>query len=264
MAHKNKQNRSPWKDRQKYSSKTVQKNLKGKHKRPEEAFSFNEADDRIYDILRNHGFSQLAHEKRQLLTKYYFLLIENQKVNNFTRLIKLRDIAIKHFIDSMLPSELFDLKTPLLDIGTGPGLPGIPIKVLNPEKRIILAEGVQTRVEFLKHCRDQLELKELDIIGKYIDESFVYPVKGIITRAVEDIQNTLNKSGNCLQVGGHVYLMKGPNVDPEIKDAKRNCSEYFSLVKDIGYEIPKTPHKRRLLVYEKIKSKPLPKELFES
>lgn len=157
-----------------------------------------------------------------------------------------------------MPFQLTELKYPLIDIGTGPGFPGIPLKIANPEPRILLAEGVQSRVNFLKKAREELELKNLDIIGKYIDESFLYPVQGVITRAVEDIQNTLRKVLPCLQVGGRVYLMKGPNVDPEIPTAHKVWHKHYSLVDDISYNLPNTQHQRRLVIYEKIASMEIP------
>lgn len=257
MAHKNKENRSPWKDRQ----RRKKSGLRGRHRRPDESFSFQEADDRIYDIFRHHGFGDFPHDQRQKLTEFYFLLMQNQKVHNFTRLIKLRDVAIKHFIDSLILLRLTDFEGPLLDMGTGPGFPGVPLKIAAPELKIILAEGVQSRVEFLKKVRTDLKLEELDIIGRNINEEFVYPVQGVITRAVEDIRNTLGNVINCVQKGGRVYLMKGPNVDPEISVAKEAWGEYFELEKDMAYTLPNTPHQRRLLIYKKIKIRELDDDL---
>ena len=228
----------------------------GRHRRPTENFQFNEADDRIADIFRHHGFSSFDHGKRQQLTQFYFLLMENQKSQNFTRLIRLRDVAIKHYIDCLIVTQLSEIKGPLLDIGSGPGFPGIPVKIALPETRVILAEGVQSRVSFLKHVREKLALKGLDIIGRNIDQGFAYPVNSVITRAVEDIGNTLKKSASCLSVGGRVYFMKGPNVDPEIATAAREWGKIFKLVEDHDYELPNTPHKRRLVVYEKIAQQP--------
>jgi hypothetical protein len=89
--------------------------------------------------------------------------MENQEKENFTRLLKLNDIGIKHFIDCLIVTELTKLKFPLIDVGTGPGFPGIPLKILYPSERIILAEGVQRRVEFLK----DVLLKESFIKGQY-------------------------------------------------------------------------------------------------
>lgn len=276
MAHKNRSNWSPYKARKsgpKPDQKTDQKagqntdlsgrssakrSLRGKHRKPQESFNFNEADDRIYDIFRNHDFGDYPHEKRQTLTRFYQLLMENQAEQNFTRLLTLRDVAIKHFIDSVIVANLTQLQFPLLDVGTGPGFPGIPLKIHFPEEKIILAEGVQKRVEFLKSVRERLNLKNLDIIGRNVNLEFFYPVQGVITRAVEDARNTLGNVVNCVQTGGRVYLMKGPNCGPEIKMALDAWGEYFSLDQDISYSLPKTPHERRLLVFKKLKPHPLP------
>lgn len=266
MAHKNKSNWSPYKARAKArkdpaamsesAPRAMTKN--GRHRRSSENFSLSEADDRLADVFRNHGFGDFPHAKRQSLTRFYQLLIENQNEQNFTRLLTLKDIAIKHFIDSLMVTKITSLKFPLLDLGTGPGFPGIPLQVHSSEKKIILAEGVQRRVEFLKKVRSELALKNLAIIGRNVNQEFFYPVQGVITRAVEDASNTLGNVINCLQTGGRVYLMKGPNCGPEINPAVDTWGEYFSLVDDISYELPKTPHARRLLIFQKLKAAPLP------
>lgn len=161
-------------------------------------------------------------------------------------------------MDCLLVAQLTPLSFPLLDLGTGPGFPGIPLKFLFPQEKIILAEGVQRRVEFLKNVRESLNLQELPIIGRNINPYFAYPVRGVITRAVEDITNTLTNVLTSLQVGGRVYFMKGPNVGPEIEAVPVELKAYYKKLQDISYEIPQTPHKRRLLIYEKFKEAPLP------
>ncbi|MGZ3743332.1 MAG: 16S rRNA (guanine(527)-N(7))-methyltransferase RsmG [Pseudobdellovibrionaceae bacterium] len=268
MAHKNKTNYSPYKARQEARQETrpkissspsaeASKILLGKHKKPQTIYSLAEANDRLADIFRNHGFS-CNHEERLKLAHFYRLLMENQEKENFTRLLKLRDIAIKHYIDCLIITELTDLKFPLLDVGTGPGFPGIPLKIRYPQQKIILAEGVQRRVEFLKHVRQEMKLQELDIVGRNINKNFVYPVNGVITRAVEDIRNTLGNVLSCLQLGGRVYFMKGPGVDPEIPMAVKEYGQYYRLIQDIPYTLPETPHHRRLVIFEKIQHAPLP------
>lgn len=278
MAHKNKSNWSPYTARRKASAskgapatsaagaggksrsgeKAAYTQDGSRHKRATEAYPFGEADDRIYDVFRNHDFGDYPHAKRQQLTRFYELLMQNQNEQNFTRLLNIRDIAIKHFIDSLIVTRHVQLKFPLLDMGTGPGFPGLPLKIHFPEDKIVLAEGVQRRVEFLKHVRESLGLKNLPIIGRNVNAEMFYPVNGVITRAVEDASNTLGNVINCLQTGGDVVLMKGPNCTPEIQPALDKHGEYFKLKADIAYELPKSPHERRLLVFTKIKAAPLP------
>jgi 16S rRNA (guanine527-N7)-methyltransferase len=268
MAHKNKSNWSPYKARNPHQpqgsgsakSPGAAKPAGGRsqHRKPIESFSFNEADDRFFSVFRNHGFSDYPHAKRQSLTRFYELLMENQHERNFTRLLTIKDVAIKHFIDCLIVTQIHQFKFPLLDVGTGPGFPGIPLKIHFPEEKIILAEGVQKRVDFLKRVREEMNLKELPIIGRNINLEFFYPVQTVITRAVEDARNTLGNVVNSVQTGGEVVLMKGPACGPEIQMALDTWGEYFELANDIAYEIPKTPHERRLLVFRKTKAHPLP------
>ncbi|HVK62554.1 MAG TPA: RsmG family class I SAM-dependent methyltransferase [Bdellovibrionales bacterium] len=260
MAHKNRSNWSPYKARKNnpQGSQKPASDGPSRHRKPTETYSFNEADDRIHDVFRNHGFGDYPHTKRQQLTEFYQLLMNNQNERNFTRLLNLKDVAIKHFIDSLIVTQLRPLMFPLLDMGTGPGFPGIPLAIHHPDKKIILAEGVQKRVEFLKSVRDEMGLKNVAIIGRNVNLEFFYPVNGVITRAVEDARNTLGNVINCVQTGGEVVLMKGPNCTPEIQMALDAWGEYFELAADIPYELPKTPHERRLLVFKKLKAHPLP------
>lgn len=256
MAHKNKSNYSPYRARNPEGNKGP---LMGKHRRPDEVFSREEANDRLYDIFKNHNFNHVTHEERSKLAHFYELLMKTQEFNNFTRLLKIRDVAIRHFIDCRIVADLVQLQFPLLDVGTGPGFPGIPLKIHFQKEQILLAEGVQKRVEFLKQIREQLALPNLDIIGRNINPHFVYPVQGVITRAVEDVRNTLQNVLSCVQEGGCVYFMKGPNVDPELEQLG-GLTEFYELEKDIRYELPKTEHKRRLVIFRKIKNAPLPEE----
>lgn len=274
MAHKNKTNYSPYKARQENRAKLPSagsspspgklgtrpqrgpsRGARGTHRRPESIYSVEQANDRLYDIFRNHGGEFITHEQRHTMARFYEILMKEQEHQNFTRLMTIKDVGIKHFLDSAIVAQLTKLQFPLMDMGTGPGFPGVPLKILFPKEKILLAEGVQKRVEFLKRVREQLQLPNLDIIGRNIDENFVYPLMGVITRAVEDASNTLRNVSQCLEVGGRIYLMKGPGVEPELAMIKA-YSDYYKLVEDHHYELPHTPHQRRLLVIEKIKHFP--------
>lgn len=228
------------------------------HKKPSVVYAAAEANDRMLDMFKNHGMGHITHAQRQTLAEFYVLLMQSQNTENFTRLLTLKDVAIKHFVDCLLVPTLTELQFPLMDVGTGPGFPGIPLKIIFPEETLVLAEGVQRRVEFLKQVRESLNLKALPIIGRNINPYCVYPVRGVITRAVEDVGNTLSNVLTCLQLGGRVYFMKGPNVQPELDAIPKELKDFYKLIQDTAYSIPNTPHNRRLVVFEKIKQAPLP------
>lgn len=232
----------------------LKNSARGTHRRADVIFELEEANDRLFDIFRNHGFQDFPHKERRQLAQFYRLLMERQNQVNMTRLLTLKDVGLKHFIDCLMIPRLTELKFPLMDVGTGPGFPGIPLKILFPKDPIILAEGVQKRVEFLKDVRDELQLENLPIIGRNINQWFYYPVNGVITRAVEDVGNTLRNVRYSLQTGGRVYFMKGPNVDPEIELASKEFADHYKLVQDTAYELPNSGLPRRLVVFEKTKA----------
>ena len=264
MAHKNKSNYSPYKARQQQSHQPGTVPKRGKHRAPDKIFPLEEANDRLFDLFRNHGFGDYPHSKRRQFAQFYTLLMDVQQKENFTRLTSLKDVGLKHFIDCLMVSRLTQLQFPLMDVGTGPGFPGIPLKIEFPEETIVLAEGVQRRVEFLKHVREQMDFRHLPILGRNINPECFYPVRGVITRAVEDMRNTLGNVIHCLQTGGRAYFMKGPGVDPEIPMALEAWSEFYRLAEDHRYVLPQTDQERRLLVFEKIKTPPVSDEFLES
>ena len=204
-------------------------------------------------LLTAHGFS-LSPEQLELVTRYHGYLLDRNRSLNLTRILNLKDMVLKHYVDCFMVHRLLpDLPEPLLDLGSGAGFPGIPLKILCPEKHIILGEGVRKRVAFLRDARELLNLDKLDIIGRNIDKDFEYPVGAVITRAVESIRDTLTRIRNCLKVDGIAIFMKGPSVDSEIEDALRKYSVLFTLDADHAYMLPSSPYQRRLVIFRKLR-----------
>lgn len=227
---------------------------RGQHRRADQIFELEEANDRLYDLFRNHGFGDFPHAPRRQLAQYYRLLMLKQNEVNMTRLLTLREVGLKHFVDCLMVPRLTELRFPLMDLGTGPGLPGIPLKIQFPDETIVLAEGVQKRVEFLKEVRAELGLAKLPILGRNVNEWTFYPVNGVITRAVEDVGNTLRNVRHSLRTGGRVYFMKGPNVDPELEQLDAELAAHYRLVQDTAFELPESGLPRRLVVFEKVRA----------
>jgi 16S rRNA (guanine(527)-N(7))-methyltransferase RsmG len=206
--------------------------------------------ERMQSILEACGLF-LTPPQLQQLWSYHQLLRQHNPELNLTRIHNFSNMVLKLYVDSMLPAGLLELPSPLLDLGTGPGMPGIPLKVLRPDLELLLAESRQKRVAFLEMVCNRLHLQGVRIIGQGINASFTEPVAGVITRAVATIPETLARIRGCLPVGGRVIFMKGPQCDAEIALAINRFHEEYQMDIDQSYCIPHTPHERRLVVFSR-------------
>lgn len=205
---------------------------------------------KMAELLESCGLS-LSGAQINKLWNYHCLLRQVNPELNLTRIHNFSNMVLKLYVDSILPSELIKLPSPLLDLGTGPGMPGIPLKIAHPELEIWLAESRQKRVDFLEVARDSLGLQGLEIIGEKITPNFKDLVAGVITRALESIPSTLDRVSGCLSKDGLAIFMKGPNCDPEIQEALQRFGSEYELLQNLSYSIPNTPHQRRLLVFRR-------------
>ncbi len=182
---------------------------------------------------------------------YHQLLRRHDEKLNLTRIRNFENMVIKLYADSMLPALKTNLPSPLMDLGSGPGMPGIPLKILRPDLHILLAESRQQRVEFLKTVVNALHLPGLEVIERGIAPDFDRPVAGVITRAVESIAGTMQRVSGCLEKEGLLVFMKGPHCDEEVEQATQKFSDEYGLIDDVAYQIPHTPHRRRLICYRR-------------
>lgn len=199
----------------------------------------------------------LPQEGLEQLWKYHQLLRRYNPELNLTRIHNFANMVMKLYIDSILPGNLVDLPSPLLDLGTGPGMPGVPLKIAFPHLTVLLAESRQKRVEFLKTVVEELRLAGTEVIGEGISTRFERPVGGVITRAVENMGATLERVGGCLSRGGLVIFMKGPHCDDEVQTVLEHWHEEYRLLRDLPYRLPGTSHERRLVVFQRL-GEPLP------
>ncbi|MFN3534291.1 MAG: 16S rRNA (guanine(527)-N(7))-methyltransferase RsmG [Desulfatiglandales bacterium] len=202
-------------------------------------------------ILFERSGLRLTPEQIQLFWRFHSLLREKSRESDLTRIYNFENMVIKHYVDCAIVPSLVELPSELLDLGTGAGFPGIPIKIMRPQIRLTLVETRQDRIRFLEEVLEELELKDVILIKKKLSGPIGKRFEGVITRALEDITSTLRRVFEVLEPNGKVIFMKGPNCDEEIEEAKENMGAFYPLYKDIHYTIPETTYKRRLLVYRK-------------
>lgn len=201
----------------------------------------------INTTFNREGF-RLSEIQLQQFVRFYELLMKYNKEFDLTRLVKFEDIVIKHFIDSALIIKKTEVPSPLLDIGTGAGFPGIPLKILLPDTEIILSEPKHLRVKFLEMVINELHLKKIEVYPHSVTDKSFFNTAGIITRALEDAESTLTRVNHFLPEKGKVIFMKGPDADRDIASAENSS---FELESDAAYNLPVIGHSRRLIVYVK-------------
>jgi 16S rRNA (guanine527-N7)-methyltransferase len=183
---------------------------------------------------------------------FHQLLRERNAALDLTRLHAFDTIVIKHYVDCALVATLVDLPSPLLDLGSGAGFPGIPLKIVRPDVTVLLAEPRAKRIAFLEEAIGALGLHDIAVVPHRIGARFERPVRGVITRAVESIEATLARVAPWVEPGARVLFMKGPGAEAELDAARDAFAPQFRLSRDAAYTIPATPHARRLLVFERL------------
>lgn len=202
-------------------------------------------------ILERCGIA-LTHEQYDRLWAYHGMLRAANAELNLTRIHNFENMVLKHYVDSLLVLKFVDLPSPLVDMGSGPGLPGIPLKIARPDVHTILAEPRGARAEFLREVCARLKLSDAEVYANKVGSRFPRKVPGVITRAVASIPETLDRVTNVIETGGRMLFMKGPECDEEIAQAARTHTDRFRLIADHAYVIPGTTHERRLVVYERL------------
>ncbi len=192
----------------------------------------------------------------QQLWRFHALLREKNKEYDLTRIYQFDSMVQKHYIDCVMVAKLLNwrLPSPLLDIGTGAGFPGIPLKIACPEVKFILSEGRHKRVRFLREVVETLGLRGVTIYDHKVYASFHLNIKGVITRALESIPKTLARVRRSLLPGGTAIFMKGPRCEEEVQKALTQFPREYKLIQDFSYTIPRSTHHRRLILFERAPS----------
>lgn len=196
--------------------------------------------------------------------KYKNLLQEwNEKIN-LTAITEDEDIIKKHFIDCIKIfkfKELHNLKN-IIDVGTGAGFPGLPIKIVKPEIKVTLLDSLNKRVNYLNEVIRELDLKDVETIHsraedgarqKHLREGF----DAVVSRAVANMQVLSEFCLPYVKVGGYLIALKGPAIEEEMSGAKGAITTLGGKIEEIiPVEIEDTDLKHNLVVISKIKETP--------
>lgn len=190
--------------------------------------------------------------------EYMNLLIEWNKKINLTAITEENDVILKHFVDSLTVLKYIKGEERIIDVGTGAGFPGIPLKIMNSHVEITLVDSLNKRVVFLNDVIDKLNLKNIKAIHGRVEEvsrnrDYRESYDVVVSRAVANMSTLSEYMLPFAKVGGRCICMKGANIQEELQDSKKAIRELGGEIEVIdNFKLPESEYERNNIVISKV------------
>ena len=198
-------------------------------------------------------------EQIKSFEKYMNLLLEwNEKIN-LTAITQPEEIKLKHFVDSLTVLKYINDDDKVIDIGTGAGFPGIPLKIMNENTKITLLDSLNKRINFLNIVIETLNLRNIQAIhgrAEEIARNKLYREKYdvAVSRAVANLSTLTEYMLPFVKVGGKCICMKGANVNEELERAQNAIKELGGEIEKIdNFFLSDNDNERNIIVIKKVK-----------
>ncbi len=192
---------------------------------------------------------------------FYKMLVEKNKVMNLTAITEYDEVVLKHFIDSIVIYKRIsdDNVKSIMDVGTGAGFPGIPLKILFPDIKLTLLDSLNKRILFLNEVINSLELDDIECIhgraediGHLLEYREQYDLT--VSRAVANLSSLSEYCIPFIRIGGKFISYKSGNIDDELNDARSAIELLDSEIEEVEkYTLPDSDVQRSLVVIRKEK-----------
>lgn len=171
--------------------------------------------NKLSRLLADAGISLTDHQKNQLIA-YVDMLHKWNKAYNLTSVRDPNDMLVRHILDSIVVAPHLQGER-FIDVGTGPGLPGIPLSIVRPDAHFTLLDSLGKRVRFLRQVQHELKLENITPVQSRVEDfPSEPPFDGVISRAFASLNDMVSWCHHLPGQSGRFYALKGMLPEDEI------------------------------------------------
>ena len=219
------------------------------------------------ELLKSSAASigvDLSDTQVQQFIKYYEILVEWNSFMNLTGITEYEEVVQKHFVDSLVLCKAINVNevSNLIDIGTGAGFPGIPLKIAYPHLKVTLLDSLQKRIKFLNEVVMQLGLTDVETIHGRAEDFAKPSMKResydvCVSRAVANLASLSEYCLPYVKVDGYFIPYKSGKIDEELMDAKKAVFVLGGKIEDeVKFNLPDSDISRSLIKIKKVSGTP--------